>query len=89
MHNSSMLNFQSKIGSLGGYQQLQALKQISKHGWVNNVVAEFVNSLSMTLCSLYIISLDMIVNYIVNSCNLLVFSLSYVTPTLNNYYDLI
>ena len=33
------------------YQQLQALKQRSKHGWVKNVIAKSVNSLSITLCS--------------------------------------
>ena len=41
------------------YQQLQALKQRSKHGWVKNVIAKSVNSLSNTLCSrsLYILLL--------------------------------
>ena len=44
-----------------------SFKQRSKHGWVKNVIAKFVNSLTITLCSLYFIFLDMIVKYSVNS----------------------
>ena len=39
----------------------------TKHGWVKNVIAKFVNSLTITLSSLYFIFLDMIVKYSVNS----------------------
>ena len=42
-------------------------KQRSRHGWVKNVIEIFLNSLSITLCSLHIIFLDVIANYIVNS----------------------
>ena len=40
-------------------KSLKALKQRSKHGWVKNVVAKSVNSLSITFCSrsLYILLL--------------------------------
>ena len=56
---------------------------------VNNVIAKFLNSLAIALFKLYIIFSDLIVNFFVNSWYQSVFSLSFVTPTLNNDYNLI
>ena len=47
--------------------------KIIKHGWVKNAITRFANSLSIKLCSMYIIFLDIIANYLVNSWYQLVF----------------